>query len=80
MMLKRNLLLQVFIVVALSAIGQASAKGTVVGRKTDLGSSNESGKTLVRNNRDRELGGKGKGKGKGGSSSSSSSKGKGKVS
>jgi hypothetical protein len=78
-MLKRNIL-QVFLVVALSAVGQASA-GTVVSSDTELGSSNEAGpkSVLANNNNNRALkGGKGKGKGKG--KGGSKGKGKGKVS
>jgi hypothetical protein len=66
-MLKLNIALSVFLLVALSAVGQASA-GNVVHSGNDRGSSN-----------DRHLGGKGKGKGKG-MSRGSKGKGKGKVS
>jgi hypothetical protein len=76
-MLKRNIL-QVVLVVALSAFGQASA-GTVVSSDTELGSSNEKGnKSVLANNNRRALKGKGKGKGKG--MGMGKGKGKGKVS
>jgi hypothetical protein len=89
-MLKRNIFLQVFLVVALCAIGQASA-GKVVVR--ELGSSNEAGKKSILTNKNRRLtgvkgrrkgggkgGGKGRGKGGGKGGGKGRSKGKGKVS
>jgi hypothetical protein len=78
-MLNRNIL-QVVLVVALSAFGQANA-GTVVSSDTELGSSsNEEGNKSVLANNNRALQGKGKGKGKGKGGSKGKGKGKGKVS
>jgi hypothetical protein len=85
-MFKRNILQVVFLAVALSAFGQASA-GTIVSSDTELGSSsNEEGNKSVLSNKSTNRAlkggmgmGKGKGKGKGGSKGSKG-KGKGKVS
>jgi hypothetical protein len=71
-MLKRNIL-QVVLVVALSAFGQASA-GTIVSSDTELGSSNEEAGLANR----QLMSGKGKGKGKGKGGSKGKGKGKGK--
>jgi hypothetical protein len=71
-MLQRNIFLQVFLVIALSAIGQASA-GKVVGRDT---SDNEAGKSILANKNRRLIGVKGRRQGGG----KGSSKGRGKVS
>jgi hypothetical protein len=79
-MLKRNIL-QVVLVLALSAFGQSSA-GTVVSSDTELGSSNENlgNKSVLANSNNRALKGRNGRGGSKGSKGNKGNKGKGKVS
>jgi hypothetical protein len=79
-MLQRNIFLQVFIVVALSSIGQASAGKVVGSADTKLGSSNEAGKSMLKNKNRRLVGVKGRRRSSGKGGGKGGSKGKGKVS